>query len=694
MSSAIYLLCIASAALSQPPSTSASSAPADAPLYDLLPDNVVVALYVERPGTALPRKLLTPILKRVMPLPSHAERFTKVVARLPGPLLAAGLAVRAGHPEDQPVIIAARLAPNGPDIDKLLGDDIVPLLNDLSRGPGADKPTKDLVYQREPAPRRITRGDTTVFTIAVREGMLFGASDRQIVADWLAGEFPRKRWASDGRIRGLFGSVARSPRLRVLFNPAPLVASIPKYDRNSPEELAMQVLSPGDVRGVCADLSWDKASLSLDVRAALADQAGGIARALAQPPTASQSLGLFPADFIGVGRIAWPSAAALIGGAYAVMDRVDPDVSAEYRGELEDFQKETGVHFENDLAANLVGELAFGARVNFTKPNPIAWAVVCPLADAARFERQFDALLAHFQAPVQHKQSFGLNVRSSRLTVPFVFTVTDSRFIVADSNFTLGELAKQLGNAGAQPRDPALAETLTQLHSPNSACVLINLDTLGRSLGPMLNAVGPAAKVFSTGSAGLALTCQSGHAGLRVTWRVGKTARTRSEGPGEAAESADDESATSPIDALAMALEEAASSVESARAQARRAFVMSNMRGIGMGCHVYAQNHQGQFPADLAELVRDNMVTPQMFGYPDDENGPKSADDLAEKSIYIYRPGLSVKSDARELLLAERSGDGQGANFLAVDGHVEYIREPRASELIAEMRAQAATVRP
>ncbi len=49
----------------------------------------------------------------------------------------------------------------------------------------------------------------------------------------------------------------------------------------------------------------------------------------------------------------------------------------------------------------------------------------------------------------------------------------------------------------------------------------------------------------------------------------------------------------------------------------------------------------------------------------------------------IFRPGLTTKSDPREILLAEREvTDSRGANFLFVDGHVEFIKEPRASELL------------
>src|SRR5262249_20632525 len=222
---------------------------------------------------------------------------------------------------------------------------------------------------------------------------------------------------------------------------------------------------------VGGDLVWDRESVTLDFSVVLAEKSGGIARALNAPPTPSQTLGLFPRDFLAVGRIAFPSAAGLVNAAYGVLDRIDPGIGAEYRDELADFKKETGVDFEGDLLANVIGEVGFGARVDFAKPNPIAWAVACPLADTPRFFAQLDALLKHFDVPVTREA--GNDVRQSVLKIPFAFGPSCGCLVIADSPTTIAEM-KPMADVH-RPRRAALDACLGHLFDPNLSCLLVDL---------------------------------------------------------------------------------------------------------------------------------------------------------------------------------------------------------------------------
>ncbi|MBK8269101.1 MAG: hypothetical protein IPK83_12660 [Planctomycetes bacterium] len=60
----------------------------------------------------------------------------------------------------------------------------------------------------------------------------------------------------------------------------------------------------------------------------------------------------------------------------------------------------------------------------------------------------------------------------------------------------------------------------------------------------------------------------------------------------------------------------------------------------------------------------------------------------------MYRPGLNHNSPPDEIVLAEKAiFAGNGANFLFVDGHVEFIAEPRASEIIEQIKSGAESVK-
>lgn len=654
------------------------------PIYDVLPDSTIVAAYIERPSTSLPRKLAEPILRRVLPHDSDVERIFKLLPRLPGPLL---IALTKAEPEPN-VLVAADVA-NAAELDKLLSEQVLPLAGDLTK-------TK-LTLETQGNVRRIMRGDGVVFSFAVRDGRAVGSSDRTIAAAWLQGEFPKKKWVSDTAVRNWIGGLPKGAKLRLLFNPAPLIKDLPVGRKNSPEALLREVLAPQDVRAIAGDVSWDRNSLSLDVCVAMADKAGGISRALTCAPHASRTLGMFPADFIAVGRIGWPSAAAFVNAGYAVLDRVDPDIGAEYREELVDFKNETSVDFEGDLLANLVGEIGYGVRVNFAKPNPIAWAVVCPLANPARFGTQIDALLKHFDVPVTRRQESGLDVRLSMLRVPFAFAVAGETFIIADSPITIGELASHSASAGLdRPRSKALNSCLDRLFSPNTACLMVDFEGLSNSLGAMMNVLGPARMLVSKGGVGVALTYTENRVKARVTWMVrgagGRHEERESPGEEDAVVAAGDDEG--PFDAVAAAMEGLMGSAEAARLQAKRTVSASNLRGLGMSFYMYAQNHGDKFPSDLGELLRLDMITVQMLTSPYDGMGPTGVADVGEKCAYIYRgAGLTTSDNPMEVLAAERSVVEEGANFLFLDGHTEFIREPEASELIAKIQAGEKSVR-
>ena len=99
------------------------------------------------------------------------------------------------------------------------------------------------------------------------------------------------------------------------------------------------------------------------------------------------------------------------------------------------------------------------------------------------------------------------------------------------------------------------------------------------------------------------------------------------------------------------------------RAGAKRAVSMSNLRGIGMACRLYANDHNEEYPASLDTLLEEGMITSQTLQSP---YAPGRTDS------YVYIAGQSVGSDSRNVVVYELVENEDAATVLFGDGHCEY----------------------
>ncbi|MBI5864578.1 MAG: hypothetical protein HZB38_08730 [Planctomycetes bacterium] len=131
-------------------------------------------------------------------------------------------------------------------------------------------------------------------------------------------------------------------------------------------------------------------------------------------------------------------------------------------------------------------------------------------------------------------------------------------------------------------------------------------------------------------------------------------------------------------------------SLSRARELAKRAVCASNLRGIGMGMHIYANDHDEDFPPKLAQLVKDGMCTEGMFVCPSSsDTEPMVTAVFAGKPGklgYTYIAGQSAKDDARNVLIYEtlKNHANEGASLLFLDGHVEFRKPAEYREAIRE----------
>jgi prepilin-type processing-associated H-X9-DG protein len=140
--------------------------------------------------------------------------------------------------------------------------------------------------------------------------------------------------------------------------------------------------------------------------------------------------------------------------------------------------------------------------------------------------------------------------------------------------------------------------------------------------------------------------------------------------------------------------------LNSARERANRVKCASNMRQIGMGMLMYANDHKGVFPQDLGQLI-DYDLNPDVFICPSGNTqraGPdvlrdpkKRADWVNQNSDYVFlAPGIRNLAPAATIVLHEKLEDHnrQGMNLLYGDGHVEWQPAPRAMMMIQQNAAK------
>jgi prepilin-type processing-associated H-X9-DG protein len=166
--------------------------------------------------------------------------------------------------------------------------------------------------------------------------------------------------------------------------------------------------------------------------------------------------------------------------------------------------------------------------------------------------------------------------------------------------------------------------------------------------------------------------------------------------PGSTALAADPVTAYMSGAGPALALGVLMPSVSRARETANRVKSGSNLRQIGQGVMLYANDHKGSNPPDLGTLLKEEELTPEVFIAPQTEKmvppdvrtmtREQQAAWVEQNADYVYlgkgKSAFKMKPD--EVLAHEKLevGRGQGVNVLFGDGHVEWMPVPAAQQVL------------
>ena len=136
------------------------------------------------------------------------------------------------------------------------------------------------------------------------------------------------------------------------------------------------------------------------------------------------------------------------------------------------------------------------------------------------------------------------------------------------------------------------------------------------------------------------------------------------------------------------------------RANARRMHCASNLRQMGLGIKMFAQDNDERFPKELGELYPEYIDHAKIFSCPQNPSNWQAIKEgqpiAADQTSYVYVSGLSDVMKSANILAFDRPGNhgGDGVNVIFLDTHVEWMRTDKFMEtLVKQLKAHRAAGR-
>jgi prepilin-type processing-associated H-X9-DG protein len=124
-------------------------------------------------------------------------------------------------------------------------------------------------------------------------------------------------------------------------------------------------------------------------------------------------------------------------------------------------------------------------------------------------------------------------------------------------------------------------------------------------------------------------------------------------------------------------------SLSRARGQADRIKSASNLRQIGLGILMYANEHKGMYPPDLDAVRKAEDLAPNVFDSP-------LGDVPGGDYVYLHYEGMNYKASSEVMVAydAAARATGEGTNVLFADGHTEWLNPAQFEAAVERSRKE------
>lgn len=576
------------------------------------------------------------------------------------------------------VIVSAKVSTDQDAFFQALDHKLVATLNRLddfcAGGSLALRRVGDLAFLdiAGPVPLRLT--------FAHRDGYVLGSTHRAVLDDWLSAKHrPDDEAAatfrqSDDFKRFLPGRDS-APELLAYVNVRPL---LPLLAISWPEPARIvQLLGLNGIEavGLTAEQSPETRAVRLTVCKSNDSQG---ALALLQPTTTDLGVAaVFPTDavFAVGGKV--QDADAALEAVKGILDAVDPDIVEEFEAERAEFLGDYDFDIQSEFLVNLSAEWMLAGQAD--AGGLARWMFALRVRDRSLLESHLAALVRAFDLGFEvgtHREHALYTPRSTRFRA--TYALLDEYWLIGEDADDVSTMIdawldkKSLHDAPAFRRARA---TLTDA----SHFVFLNIAQVAAAASPdngksyVLGRADEATAAFLKHLAGdkdaavtLALRPSSDNIELRLEAQSRSGGRRLWENL---------------VAGVVMP------TLSRSRQIAQRQVSLSNVQGIVQAAMITACDRKGKWPPSLTSMLESGALSLENLRSPYDGTAPRSIATADAESFYLYRPVGTVPNPAETVAVAEREiVKGEGAVFGFADGHAEFVPEPRASELLAELR--------
>jgi prepilin-type processing-associated H-X9-DG protein len=478
------------------------------------------------------------------------------------------------------------------------------------------------------------------------------------------------------------------------------------------------------IKRIAAAAGFDGADWGTQCFVAAPAPRNGLLAMLDNKPLSEATLKLIPktSNYAAAGRL---DVAKAFNAIRALIGDLDPDTQKMLDQGLGAAGAMTAVNLQTQLFEPLGDEWAFFTDPNVGGNSIMGFVLVNHLDDAKTVETALDKLgLAIGNIITAQAQGDGITIAMRQTKVadvnvrywglPFFspsWTIKDGNLYIALQPQLVASAAAGAGKAGSILDNPTftatrkrlavenaanvsyidLRETVTSSYATTLAMARLGLgfaDMFGMQAPPMVlpplhklrEQLGPASSATWTDDAG---------------WHM----KSITPFPGSELFATE---ANLLMAQQALALSVMLPAMNRGREAANRVKCASNMRQMGQGVLLYANDHKGKYPQNVGELAQTDILQQwEIYVCPDAGIAPPPPDVqkdpkkfspwINQNATYVYLGAtMNNTNPADQVLMYEKPGNHpgrQGLNVLYNDGHVEWVMMPN---LIPQLKTQGA----